>query len=50
MKYCVRTVAVQAVTAEVASVPVMTSILGGCVTIRNFILHFPFVKYCEFEL
>jgi len=25
-------------------------ILGDCVTRRNFILHYPFVKYCEFEL
>jgi hypothetical protein len=41
---------VQAVTTVMASVIVVTLILGDCVTRRNFILHYPFVKYCEFEL
>jgi hypothetical protein len=33
-----------------ASVIVLTLILGGTVTRRNFVSHYPFVKYCEFEL
>jgi len=50
MMYCVRIVAVQVVTTVMANVIVVTLTLGDCVTIGNFILHYPFVKYCEFEL
>jgi hypothetical protein len=41
---------VQPVTMVMASVIVVTLILGVPVTRRNFIPHYPFVKYCEFEL
>jgi len=48
--YYLRNMEVQAVTTVMASVIVVTLILGDCVTRRNFIPHYPFVKYCEFEL
>jgi hypothetical protein len=41
---------VQAVTTVMASVIAVTLISGDCVTRRNIIPHYPFVKYCEFEL